>query len=279
MLDDIRFRLRALFQRNTAEDDLDDELRFRLERAVEQHVARGFSLPEAHRRARLEFGQLDAVKGRLPAELGNPAARRPPTGRHACVAADSEAPGVVGGRRSLARHRHRSQHRALRAARRHALATAARRSTGAARGRLHQRRRRLPLAWQLVPRLPGPAPRRPDARRPGGLRPRVGSGQDRRSDLGGARRSRDGRLLPGARRAGGAGSRVAAGRRPSRFRPGRGDLVGPLVRSLRRRSSHPSSRATVAMRLPSPGPHQASRVPAFAEATPQIVSCPRSGCR
>jgi len=63
MLDDIRFRLRALFQRNTAEDDLDDELRFHLERAVEQHVARGFSLPEAHRRARLEFGQLDAVKG------------------------------------------------------------------------------------------------------------------------------------------------------------------------------------------------------------------------
>ena len=62
MLDDIRFRLRALLRRNTAEDDLDDELRFHLERAVEQHVARGFSLPEAHRRARLEFGQLDAVK-------------------------------------------------------------------------------------------------------------------------------------------------------------------------------------------------------------------------
>ena len=62
MLDDIRFRLRALFRRNAAEDDLDDELRFHLERAVEQHVARGFSLPEAYRRARLEFGQLDAVK-------------------------------------------------------------------------------------------------------------------------------------------------------------------------------------------------------------------------
>ena len=62
MLDDVRFRLRALFRRNTAEDDLDDELRFHLERAVERNVAAGCSRREARRRARLEFGPLDAVK-------------------------------------------------------------------------------------------------------------------------------------------------------------------------------------------------------------------------
>ena len=62
MLDDLRFRLRTLCRRNVAEDDLDDELRFHLERAAEQHEARGLSAREARRRARLEFGQVDAVK-------------------------------------------------------------------------------------------------------------------------------------------------------------------------------------------------------------------------
>ena len=62
MLRDLRFRLRALVRRGRAEDDLDDELRFHLERAVEQHVARGLSPREAHRRARLAFGPIDAVK-------------------------------------------------------------------------------------------------------------------------------------------------------------------------------------------------------------------------
>ena len=62
MIDDLRFRLRALFRRRTAEDDLDDELHFHLERAVERHEAGGLSRREARRRARIEFGQLDVVK-------------------------------------------------------------------------------------------------------------------------------------------------------------------------------------------------------------------------
>ena len=62
MLEDLRFRLRTLFRRHAAEDDLDDELRFHLERAAEQHEARGLSPREARRQARLEFGQVDAVK-------------------------------------------------------------------------------------------------------------------------------------------------------------------------------------------------------------------------
>ena len=62
MLKDLRFRLRALVRRRRVEEDLDDELRFHLERAVEQHVARGLPVGEARRRARLDFGPLDAVK-------------------------------------------------------------------------------------------------------------------------------------------------------------------------------------------------------------------------
>lgn len=62
MLRDLRFRLRTLVRRDRAEDDLDEELRFHLERTVEQHVARGLSPREARRRARLAFGPIDAVK-------------------------------------------------------------------------------------------------------------------------------------------------------------------------------------------------------------------------
>ena len=62
MIDDLRFRLRALFRRRTAEDDLDEELHFHLERAVERHEAGGLSRREAWRKARIEFGQLDVVK-------------------------------------------------------------------------------------------------------------------------------------------------------------------------------------------------------------------------
>ena len=62
MIDDLRFRLRALFRRRAAEDDLDEELRFHLERAVERYEAGGLSRREARRKARVEFGQLDVVK-------------------------------------------------------------------------------------------------------------------------------------------------------------------------------------------------------------------------
>ena len=62
MLDDLRYRLRKLFRRRAAEEYLDDEVRFHLERAVEHHVARGLSPREARRQARLAFGPVDAVK-------------------------------------------------------------------------------------------------------------------------------------------------------------------------------------------------------------------------
>ena len=62
MLNDLRYRLRALFHRHAAETELDDELRFHLEREIEKHVSRGVPLREARRRARLAFRPLDAVK-------------------------------------------------------------------------------------------------------------------------------------------------------------------------------------------------------------------------
>ena len=62
MLSDLRYRLRALFRRAAMERDLDDELRFHIEREIEKHVRSGLSWREADRRARREFGGCDRIK-------------------------------------------------------------------------------------------------------------------------------------------------------------------------------------------------------------------------
>jgi putative ABC transport system permease protein len=49
-------------RRPAAENELDDELRFHLERETEKYLKSGMSEAEATRRARLEFGGLDQVK-------------------------------------------------------------------------------------------------------------------------------------------------------------------------------------------------------------------------
>jgi putative ABC transport system permease protein len=51
-----------LLRRPAAENELDDELRFHLERQTDKYVRSGMSQAEAVRRARLEFGGLDQVK-------------------------------------------------------------------------------------------------------------------------------------------------------------------------------------------------------------------------
>jgi len=61
-LHDLLFRLRTLMRRPAAENDLDDELRFHLERQTEKYVRSGMTEAETTRRARLEFGGLDQVK-------------------------------------------------------------------------------------------------------------------------------------------------------------------------------------------------------------------------
>ena len=62
MLSDLRYRLRALFRRREMERELEDELRFHIEREVEKHLRAGVSQAEAKRRALLEFGGLDRIR-------------------------------------------------------------------------------------------------------------------------------------------------------------------------------------------------------------------------
>jgi predicted permease len=62
MLNDLLFRLRALFRRRAVEAELDEELRFHFENEVEKHKSRGVAPEEARRRARLSFGGHDQIK-------------------------------------------------------------------------------------------------------------------------------------------------------------------------------------------------------------------------
>ncbi|MGH7677658.1 MAG: ADOP family duplicated permease, partial [Gemmatimonadaceae bacterium] len=62
MFADLRFRLRALLRRDVLERELDDELRFHLERETDKLMRAGFTRAEAERRARISFGGLDRIK-------------------------------------------------------------------------------------------------------------------------------------------------------------------------------------------------------------------------
>lgn len=59
---DLRYRCRALFRRGAVEAELDQELRFHLERETEKYVREGIPRDEAVRRARVAFGSVDVVK-------------------------------------------------------------------------------------------------------------------------------------------------------------------------------------------------------------------------
>jgi putative ABC transport system permease protein len=62
MLNDWLIRLRAILRRDSVEQELDEELRFHLEHAIERHVESGMSRADAIRQARLEWGGLDQLK-------------------------------------------------------------------------------------------------------------------------------------------------------------------------------------------------------------------------
>ena len=62
MLSDLKFRLRALVRRRAMEQELDDELRFHIERETEKYVREGLSRADAERRARLAFGGVERIK-------------------------------------------------------------------------------------------------------------------------------------------------------------------------------------------------------------------------
>src|SRR5207244_257629 len=58
----IPLRLRSLFRRAQADQQLDDELRDHLERKTEEYVAQGMTQEEAHRRARFDLGGIEQTK-------------------------------------------------------------------------------------------------------------------------------------------------------------------------------------------------------------------------
>ena len=58
----IRARLRALVRRDTAERELDEELRFHLEMETEKNLKAGMMLDEARRRALRDFGGVEPTK-------------------------------------------------------------------------------------------------------------------------------------------------------------------------------------------------------------------------
>lgn len=62
MLTDLWFRWRGLFRRGTVESELDDELRFHVERQIEKYMGLGMTSEEAQRRTRLDFGGLEQIK-------------------------------------------------------------------------------------------------------------------------------------------------------------------------------------------------------------------------
>ena len=62
MLDDLRYRLRALFRRAEVERELDDELRFHLEQHAALDERAGVDREEARRLARLALGGVDLTK-------------------------------------------------------------------------------------------------------------------------------------------------------------------------------------------------------------------------
>src|SRR5256885_1043949 len=59
---DLVVRLRALLRRATIEQELDDELRFHLQRQVEKNLATGMTRQEASRQAQLQLGGLEQVR-------------------------------------------------------------------------------------------------------------------------------------------------------------------------------------------------------------------------
>ena len=59
---DLLYRLRSFFRRDAAEAEMNDELRFHVERQTEKYVAAGIAREEAARRARIELGGLEQTR-------------------------------------------------------------------------------------------------------------------------------------------------------------------------------------------------------------------------
>jgi putative ABC transport system permease protein len=62
VLSEIRYRLRALLRRDAMESELEQELRYHIDRHTEKLVAGGMPRGEALRQARLQFGGMDRIR-------------------------------------------------------------------------------------------------------------------------------------------------------------------------------------------------------------------------
>jgi putative ABC transport system permease protein len=62
MLSDLLLRLRALFRRDLVESELDEELRFHLDRQVEKFMQKGLPRDEAIRQASIVLGGIEQTK-------------------------------------------------------------------------------------------------------------------------------------------------------------------------------------------------------------------------
>ena len=63
----LRVRWRSLFRREAVERELDEELRYHVERKTEENIAKGMSSQEARRAARIQLGGVEQVKERVRA--------------------------------------------------------------------------------------------------------------------------------------------------------------------------------------------------------------------
>jgi putative ABC transport system permease protein len=70
MLNKMRMRLRALFFKSEMEDELDEEVRFHLEREIQENIARGMTPEEARYAAIRSFGGVERVKEESRDERG-----------------------------------------------------------------------------------------------------------------------------------------------------------------------------------------------------------------
>jgi putative ABC transport system permease protein len=62
MFNDLLFRLRSLFRRDTVESEADAELRFHFDQQVEKYIKSGMTREQATRRARIEIGGHEQLK-------------------------------------------------------------------------------------------------------------------------------------------------------------------------------------------------------------------------
>src|ERR1700681_3167013 len=62
--------LRAIFRRSRMEDDMRSELQSHIERYVDDLVAQGTPIYEARRRARIDFGPVDAIRDECRESVG-----------------------------------------------------------------------------------------------------------------------------------------------------------------------------------------------------------------